>query len=190
VRAAREAFMQDGYHANMDGIAARAGVAKQTLYNHFPGKNELFSEVAGLSSEAIAVTLESADEELRAVLLRFAKTFRERVLGEEGLAVFRALTAEAVRFPELAQAFFAKGSERTAQRLAELLGRGMGDGRLRQDDPHFAAEMLMSMLGGVEHFRRLCAAPAPEVDEDARVARIVDTFLRAYAPNKKMRNQA
>lgn len=180
VQAAREAFMKEGYRASMDGIAARAGVAKQTLYNHFPGKDDLFSEAAGMASAAISVALEGEAGDVRASLLRFASSFRERVLGSEGLAMFRALTAETARFPSLAQSYFAKGPEQTADRLADFLGRAMEDGRLRRDDPRFAAEMLMSMLGGVEHFRRLCTAPQPAVAESARIAQIVDCFLRAY----------
>lgn len=180
VHAAREAFMKEGYRASVDGIAARAGVAKQTLYNHFPSKDELFSEAAGMASAAIAVTLEGETGDVRASLLCFAASFRERVLGGEGLAMFRALTAEAARFPALAQSFFAKGPEQTAARLADFLGRAMEDGRLRRDDPQFAAEMLMSMLGGVEHFRRLCTAPQLAVAEGARIEQIVDCFLRAY----------
>lgn len=180
VLAAREAFMKEGYRASVDDIAARAGVAKQTLYNHFTGKDELFSEAAGIVSATIAVALEGETCDVRASLLRFAASFRERVLGDEGLAMFRALTAEAARFPALAQSFFAKGPEQTATRLADFLGRAMEDGRLRRDDPRFAAEMLMSMLGGVEHFRRLCAAPRPDMAESVRIEQIVDCFLRAY----------
>jgi len=183
VHAAREAFMKDGYRASVDGIAARAGVAKQTLYNHFPSKDDLFSEAAGLASAAIVVTLEGETGDLRASLLRFAATFRERVLGDEGLAMFRALTAETARFPALAQAFFAKGPDQTAARLADFLGNAMADGRLRRDDPRFAAEMLLGMLGGVEHFRRLCTAPRPDAAEHTRIEQIVDAFLRAFAPN-------
>jgi AcrR family transcriptional regulator len=183
VLAAREAFMKEGYRASVDGIAARAGVAKQTLYNHFPSKDDLFSEAATLSSSAIAVSLEGDTNDVRASLLRFATTFRQRVLGDDGLAMFRALTAETARFPALAQAFFAKGANRTAGRLADFLRRAMADGRLRQDDPRFAAEMLMGMLGGVEHIRRLCTAPRPDVAEDIRIEQIVDCFLRAYTPN-------
>ncbi len=184
VHAAREAFMKDGYRASVDGIAARAGVAKQTLYNHFPCKGDLFSEAAGLSSAAIVVALEEETGDLRASLLRFAATFRERVLGDEGLAVFRALTAETARFPALAQAFFAKGPGQTAARLADFLGNAMADGRLRRDDSRFAAEMLLGMLGGMEHIRRLCNAPGPDEAESTRIGQIMDTFLRAYAPNK------
>lgn len=183
IRAAREAFMKEGYRASVDGIAARAGVAKQTLYNHFPSKDELFSETAALASAAIAVTLDGQTDDVRASLIRFATAFREKMLCDEGLAMFRALTAETTRFPALAQAFFAKGPAQTIARLADFLGRAMADGRLRQDGPRFAAEMLLSMLGGFEHFRRLCGAASPAASEKTRIVQIVDCFLRAYAPH-------
>ncbi|MBU1689893.1 MAG: TetR/AcrR family transcriptional regulator [Gammaproteobacteria bacterium] len=185
IQAAREAFMEEGYRASVDGIASRAGVAKQTLYNHFPSKDELFSESVGLVAAAIAVTLDGQTDDVRATLLRFGTAFREKVHGAEGLAMFRTLMAEAVRFPTLALAFFAKGPEQTAARLADFLGRAMTAGRLRQDDPRFAAEMLMGMLNNIDHFRHLSSNTLlPEILETDRIGQIVDCFLRAYDPNQ------
>jgi len=41
--AAQEVFVAQGYHAAaMDDIADRAGVSKPVLYQHFPGKLELY----------------------------------------------------------------------------------------------------------------------------------------------------
>ena len=41
--AAQEVFVANGYHAAaMDDIAERAGVSKPVLYQHFPGKLELY----------------------------------------------------------------------------------------------------------------------------------------------------
>lgn len=41
--AARQVFVAQGYHAAaMDDIAERAGVSKPVLYQHFPGKRELY----------------------------------------------------------------------------------------------------------------------------------------------------
>ncbi|OMQ15521.1 TetR family transcriptional regulator [Modestobacter sp. VKM Ac-2676] len=43
LRAARDVFVAQGYHAAaMDDIADRAGVSKPVLYQHFPGKRELY----------------------------------------------------------------------------------------------------------------------------------------------------
>ncbi|ADG89691.1 TetR family transcriptional regulator [Thermobispora bispora] len=43
LRAAQEVFVENGYHAAaMDEIAERAGVSKPVLYQHFPGKLELY----------------------------------------------------------------------------------------------------------------------------------------------------
>src|SRR5690242_8325662 len=41
--AAQQVFVAQGYHAAaMDDIAERAGVSKPVLYQHFPGKLELY----------------------------------------------------------------------------------------------------------------------------------------------------
>ncbi|MEI2779130.1 MAG: TetR/AcrR family transcriptional regulator [Tetrasphaera sp.] len=43
LRAAQEVFVEKGYHASgMEDIAERAGVSKPVLYQHFPGKLELY----------------------------------------------------------------------------------------------------------------------------------------------------
>jgi AcrR family transcriptional regulator len=52
--AAQEVFVAQGYHsAAMDEIAERAGVSKPVLYQHFPGKLELY--VALLDQHAAAL---------------------------------------------------------------------------------------------------------------------------------------
>ena len=43
LEAAQQVFVANGYHAAaMDDIAERAGVSKPVLYQHFPGKLELY----------------------------------------------------------------------------------------------------------------------------------------------------
>ncbi|GLY54658.1 TetR/AcrR family transcriptional regulator [Lentzea sp. NBRC 102530] len=69
--AAQDVFVANGYHAAaMDEIAERAGVSKPVLYQHFPGKLELYmalleshvDELVGRVRTAIA---SSSDNKLR-----------------------------------------------------------------------------------------------------------------------------
>src|SRR3954462_8563394 len=55
LQAAQEVFVAQGYHAAaMDDIADRAGVSKPVLYQHFPGKRELY--LALLEQQVTALT--------------------------------------------------------------------------------------------------------------------------------------
>jgi TetR/AcrR family transcriptional repressor of mexJK operon len=180
LRAATRSFLRHGYRSSVEDIARGAGVAKQTLYHHFPSKDALFKEVANGLTARILVELH-AGTELRASLIAFGVAYRRRVLGSEGLAMFRTLTAEVPRFRALARALYAGGAGETVRRLAEVLAGGMAKGELRRDDPQFAAEVLLSMLAGHERVKRLYGVNGGVAEnESKRVARIVDCFLRAF----------
>jgi len=183
IDAATEAFIEEGYRASIDRIAERAGVARQTIYNQFLDKEDLFSEVANQAADTILVSLDSDCKDVRTQLIQLGEGLRQRILGDVGLALFRVVIAEAPHFPLLARAFFDKGPGRTLSRLADFLLRAMDDGALRRDDPELAAEMLISMLDAFDNTRRMLGVSTfPSDQEQNRVARIVDTFLRAYAP--------
>jgi AcrR family transcriptional regulator len=52
--AAQEVFVAQGYHAAaMDDIAERAGVSKPVLYQHFPGKLELYLALLDTHGDAL-----------------------------------------------------------------------------------------------------------------------------------------
>ena len=68
--AARDVFVAQGYHAAaMDEIADRAGVSKPVLYQHFPGKLDLYlalldesvAELVGAISAALASTTDNRE---------------------------------------------------------------------------------------------------------------------------------
>ncbi|WP_224766132.1 TetR/AcrR family transcriptional regulator [Nocardioides campestrisoli] len=58
---ALEVFVAHGYHAAaMDDIAERAGVSKPVLYQHFPGKLELYMALLDDSCNAITESIRAA----------------------------------------------------------------------------------------------------------------------------------
>ncbi|MBS2963667.1 TetR/AcrR family transcriptional regulator [Actinocrinis puniceicyclus] len=61
--AAQEVFVAQGYHAAaMDDIADRAGVSKPVLYQHFPGKLELYLALLDQHCELLVDAVRSALE--------------------------------------------------------------------------------------------------------------------------------
>ena len=59
--AAQQIFVAHGYHAAaMDDIAERAGVSKPVLYQHFPGKLELYLALLDTHCDAIIAKVRSA----------------------------------------------------------------------------------------------------------------------------------
>jgi AcrR family transcriptional regulator len=59
--AARDVFVAQGYHAAaMDEIADRAGVSKPVLYQHFPGKLELYLALLDESAEELVKIVSEA----------------------------------------------------------------------------------------------------------------------------------
>jgi AcrR family transcriptional regulator len=78
--AAMEVFVARGYHAAaMDEIAERAGVSKPVLYQHFPGKQELYLALLDESVEklieAVVAALRSTTDNRQRVNATFAAYF-------------------------------------------------------------------------------------------------------------------
>ena len=85
---ALEVFVAQGYHAAaMDDIAERAGVSKPVLYQHFPGKMELYLALLEQSSDRIIDATRGAlasthDNKLR--VLATIQVFYEYVANAQG----------------------------------------------------------------------------------------------------------
>src|SRR6266487_3568008 len=59
--AAQEVFVAQGYHAAaMDDIAERAGVSKPVLYQHFPGKLDLYLALLDQHAESLVQAVRNA----------------------------------------------------------------------------------------------------------------------------------
>ena len=114
VLAARESFLRDGFAgASMDGIAKSAGVSVKTIYSHFENKSKLFREVMIAACTDQLLSGETPpDEVLRERfswfrnatphgLMEAGKDYLRHLLSKEQLALYRVVTRDADRFPEL-----------------------------------------------------------------------------------------
>src|SRR6188472_3405923 len=88
LEAAQEVFVAQGYHAAaMDDIAERAGVSKPVLYQHFPGKLDLYLALLDQSCDTIISSAARALESTEDNKLRVAATihaFYDYVASAEG----------------------------------------------------------------------------------------------------------
>lgn len=90
----------------MDLVAAEAGVSKQTVYNHFGSKEELFRAIVEHVSGGLLEVLagrDSARADPAAILEAIVRRFLNLLLTPSYLALHRMLVAEAPRFPDLAR---------------------------------------------------------------------------------------
>ncbi|MEU7896540.1 MULTISPECIES: TetR/AcrR family transcriptional regulator [Nonomuraea] len=77
LNAAQEVFVENGYHAAaMDEIADRAGVSKPVLYQHFPGKLELYLALLDLHVDDMVSRVRDALASTHENKLRVQATFR------------------------------------------------------------------------------------------------------------------
>jgi AcrR family transcriptional regulator len=188
--AASAVFSREGYvQAGVDVIAAEAGVAKPTVYNHFGDKAKLFREaIAADADSALAKhlaalePLQDSGAGLRARLEDVGHHMLVCHCDERSVALRRLLHAELTRFPDLMDIVRGRAADRVTEALADKLARLSLAGRLRRLDPAEAAEQFIALLTGpIEARSRLGTRQVPD-DELWAVARAaVTTFLRAFA---------
>jgi TetR/AcrR family transcriptional regulator, mexJK operon transcriptional repressor len=166
--AARPILLRDGLGGTtLDRVAAEGGIAKMTLYRHFPSKEALFEGLVAAMCESIRERLENAPTAGmdKPVANRFAdelRAFATALIEPDALALYRLIVAEGWRFPELARVFDRSGMRVIRRRIAELLETGgVRADRSRQ----VAADLVALALG--DAYQRAILGIAEEGDGEA-----------------------
>lgn len=137
--AALDVFLENGFaEARLDDVAARAGVAKGTIYLYVPSKQALFEALAQSGIGGAIGTIEQkvlaldipAEEQLKSL---FAFLHQE-VLGTHRGDIVRLLLREASRFPELAEIYHREVISRGLGLLRTIAERGVARGEFRSDE--------------------------------------------------------
>jgi len=186
IAAATDLFTHAGYGAvSMDAIAAKAGVSKRTVYSHFPGKDVLFAAVmtrhCGRLAGGDAWELDP-EVEPRRMLTDRGRVFLRLITSPEAVALFRTVTAEAERFPELGRVFFETGPKCWTGSFEAYLRAQDEKGRLRIPNPEIAAKFLFSLLKDPLHLRCMLGVQSKvtEAEIAAHVDNVVTAFLEHY----------
>lgn len=178
-------FRHSGYETtSMDRIAARAGVSKRTVYNHFPSKEALFAQILERLWESSMDGLDLAyrgDRPLRPQLLELVQQKLRLLHDDNFIDLARVAIAAAIHSPERAQDMVARMGGRE-EGLTVWIRAAAADGRLKTDDPLFAAMQMQGLVKGFAFWPQvtlgqppLTAAQQKQVAESA-----VDMFLAYY----------
>jgi AcrR family transcriptional regulator len=178
VGAAHALIAHGGYReAQVAAVAAGAGVATGSVYNHFPSKAGLFAEVFRLASQrevdATRAAAEAAGGAASERLAAAVETFARRALRGRRLAW--ALLAEPVDpAVEVERLAFRRAY---AAPFAQILRDGIAACELPPQNVELTAAALVGALG--EALVGPLSPVADEVDADALVADLVTFCLRA-----------
>lgn len=184
IEAARRVFTEKGYNASMEEVAFEAEVSKQTIYNQFGSKEQLFHAMIEDKMLEMIEPIASAapDAEPREVLSRIARLYHTKIIAPDNVKMMRALL-HAPNAQTALSDIYAHGPSRFIRAFADWLTAQDTAGRLYVPDPVLAAEHFASFTYGHLFMKRLYGVPAPLDMEDVerRVAYVVDAFLRAHA---------
>jgi AcrR family transcriptional regulator len=170
LEAADDLLVERGFaEVTIEGIAARAGVAKQTIYRWWPSKTDILME-AFVEDAAQALTPPDRGDLASDLRTHLRNCARFLVKSDAG-AVFRALAGEAQHDPKVAARFRADYLSQQRARDHLPLQRAIDRGELRRDtDIDFAVDRLMGPI----YYRALVTGePVPREFTD----RLVREFL-------------
>lgn len=173
--AARELLVEGGVRGlTVEGVAARSGVAKTSIYRRFAGKHEIALAILLEIVPTVGQQRDRADtrRELVEYIERTIKAFRDTTMG----AVLKGLVSDLATDLQLSGAFRVQV---IAQRMAatqRILERGIDRGEIRPDvDMEMAHELLVSPI-----FYRMFLSGEPL--RTAFAAEIVDAVLPGLRP--------
>jgi AcrR family transcriptional regulator len=175
--AAQEIFVAQGYHAAaMDDIAERAGVSKPVLYQHFPGKLELYLALLDVHAtglvERVREALESTTNNKQRVAASVEAYF-DYVDGDgEG---FRLVFESDLRNDPVVRERVERMTQECVEAIAETIAHDTGLG------PHEAQLLSVGLQGMAEVAARWWLSSADQIGRDRAIELLVGLAWRGIS---------
>lgn len=183
--AAVAAMGERGLAVSLEEVARRAGVSKQTIYNHYGSKAELVRALALRRVHEMTAPLETPEglDDPAQGLAGFARVLLGAVLSPGGMNIYRMAMISAFDMPDVARAMFEAGPRESRLKLARYLALETEAGRLDCPDPLQAAEFFAGMVINSQQSAALLGVPVTltEAKADAIAREAAARFLKAYA---------
>jgi AcrR family transcriptional regulator len=173
--ATRELLAEGGVgRLTVEGVAARSGVAKTTIYRRWRSRDELALAVLLKMVEQIVAVPDLGD--VRAELVGFVdgavRILRDSLMGR----VMQGLASDLATDPELGRSFRSQVVAYRVSEVRRVLERAIERGEVR---PDIDTDLVHEMLFGPVYYRLLLSGG--ELDPNF-AAGIVDTILPALRP--------
>jgi AcrR family transcriptional regulator len=166
LHAADDLLVERGFAGvTIEGIAARAGVAKQTIYRWWPSKVDILLDtlIDDASSRLAAPDASSAVESVRRYLRSLARFLTREPAGK----VLLALLGEAQHDPAMARTFHQRYLDPQRESERKMLERGVISGELSAE---LDIDGALDALCGPIFYRALTGARIPRTLIDRLIA--------------------
>jgi AcrR family transcriptional regulator len=184
-------FLERGYDAvSLDDILGCVGGSKTTLYSYYGCKEGLFAaSVEKICRDKLhdLLAMDVTHLEPKAGLNAIGKQFLSILSDTKGSDVFRAMIAEAQRFPDLAAAFFAAGPESIIALLRRHIQHWQKQGLLRRGNAEMLAVQFLGLVMGNFHLKRLLGIQLSLTQRQINVwvAQGTDVFLEGIGNRRQ-----
>jgi TetR/AcrR family transcriptional regulator, regulator of autoinduction and epiphytic fitness len=177
---------------NLERVAERAGVSRQTVYNRFGSKEAVFREMVRYHWSAfpgpghLVRSGEDAAATAEEVLRAFARALQRFAAETDQIRFARLVVAESARRPWIADEFYRLGKgpilDAFVSRLDALVERGLLD----CPDTRLAARQFMGLVQEFLVWPRVMAFTeeiAAQPEADVVIEEAIRVFLARYAPD-------
>ena len=172
--AARRLFLTKGYEATtIEDVLTAVGIAKGTLYHHFPGKEAILDAIVLRTVDAIVQRAQAAADGPQPATPRFLAVVGAARAPQEDIELAQQIRATGnLRLHVLAMT---ETWTRLVPILTRLVEEGAAAGELSTTDPRGSVEVILSagltMLDG---------GLFPSVDDDDTSERRQDALMHAF----------
>lgn len=184
-RAALELFLQQGFSkTSMEMIKDRAGVAKQTLYNYYPSKEQLFIDMIRLQVDKVVgqiweIKLDqlhfSEFSQVEQFFRKFATAMIQVLAKPSYLNLLLVLFSEIKYFPELGGMFAEAVPYHNMKKLVEVLEKTNREGLTNVERPEVAIRMF---IGGLLTYALLNGVLDNQEVNEKQLMASIDTIVQ------------